>query len=314
MQTPPVTRILLILNVLLFVPTILGLGDLDKILGLHFVLADDFRPWQLVTYMFMHGGLSHIFFNMFSLWMFGRLMEQVWGSKKFLLFYMVCGIGAGLCQEAVQFVEYMGSGMAGAPNDALIQILGTESQFITKAEYLNLWTTVGASGAVYGILLAFGMTFPNEKILLYFAIPIKAKYLVMGFIVIELISGFAVNDTVAHFAHLGGMLFGLVLILIWRYQARKKHNRNYVRWEEVRPQGKKNMWQRPEPESSSAPKHEEPKWEPADYQESTSTADPFAERRVQQAEIDRIIEKVKTSGYASLTDKEKKTIFDFRNK
>ena len=151
--------------------------------ALNAVCTGRFRIWQLLTYMFMHGSWSHIFFNMFALWMFGYVLENYWGSRRFLFYYLVCGIGAGLCNLIV-------------PG----------------------WTiTVGASGAVYGILLAFGMMFPNERIYLYFIMPIKAKWFVIGYAAIELLDGlFMTSDGIAHFAHLGGMLVGLILILYWR--------------------------------------------------------------------------------------------------
>ena len=184
--------------------------DLTDYLGLHFFLASDFKPYQLITYMFMHGNFEHLFFNMFALWMFGNTLENIWGSKRFLLFYMVCGIGAGLCQEVVQYIQYA---TTLAQYDS-VNLGG--GQVISMANYLNLMNTVGASGAIYGLLLAFGMMFPNSMIYLYFFVPIKAKWFVIGYAVIELVSGFIGGGNVAHFAHLGGMLFGLVLILIWK--------------------------------------------------------------------------------------------------
>lgn len=130
----------------------------------------------------MHGNLTHLFFNMFALWMFGNTMENIWGTKRFLVYYLACGLGAGLLTLLI-------------PGAAL---------------------TVGASAAVYGLLLAFGLTFPNDYIYLYFLVPIKAKWFVIGYAVIELFEGFFINDGIAHFAHLGGMLVGLLLILWWR--------------------------------------------------------------------------------------------------
>jgi membrane associated rhomboid family serine protease len=187
--------------------------DLTSLFGLHFFMASDFAPYQLVTYMFMHGGFSHLFFNMFALYMFGGLLERVWGSNRFLLFYMVCGVGAGLLQEAVQYVEYVQSGMA------TFQYVNTRFGIIPMGEYLNrIFTTVGASGAIYGILLGCAMSFPNERMFVFpLPFPIKAKFFVIGYAVIELWSGVAnSNDGIAHFAHLGGMLFGLVIILYLR--------------------------------------------------------------------------------------------------
>ena len=215
-RLPYVTKNLLAINILMFLATIVMERqgtDLTSLFGLHFFMASDFAPYQLVTYMFMHGGFSHLFFNMFALYMFGGLLERVWGSNRFLLFYMVCGVGAGLLQEAVQYVEYVQSGMA------TFQYVNTRFGIIPMGEYLNrIFTTVGASGAIYGILLGFAMSFPNERMFVFpLPFPIKAKFFVIGYAVIELWSGVSnSNDGIAHFAHLGGMLFGLVLILYWR--------------------------------------------------------------------------------------------------
>lgn len=157
----------------------------------------------------MHANFNHIFFNMFALWMFGNTLENLWGSKRFLLFYIVCGIGAGLCQELVHYIQY-------ATTLAQYETVDIGGRIISMPEYLNRMNTVGASGAVYGLLLAFGMMFPNAMIFLYFLFPIKAKWFVMFYAVIELLLGFFSNGNVAHFAHLGGMLFGLILILVWK--------------------------------------------------------------------------------------------------
>ena len=217
---PTVTKNLLIINVIMFLATFVlghtGRGDLTDYLELHFFLADNFNAAQLFTYMFLHANFMHIFFNMFALWMFGRLLETVWGPKRFLFYYLVCGIGAGIIQEIVQYVYY-------------VQVLSdyttvdTGYSLIPMEEYLNMISTVGASGAIYGILLAFGMLFPEQRLFIFpFPVPIKAKYFVIGYAVIELISGLSNNsgDNVAHFAHLGGMLFGFILIMYW-----KKKNR-----------------------------------------------------------------------------------------
>lgn len=210
---PTVTKNLLIINVLCFFGTMVARRygiDVEHFLGLHFFLAADFNPAQLITYMFMHANFQHIFFNMFAVWMFGRVLEQVWGPKRFLFYYIICGIGAGLIQETVQYIEY-------AINYAHYEGVQTISGVIPMDEYLNLWNTVGASGAVYAILLAFGMLFPNSQMFIFpIPMPIKAKYFVIGYAVLEIYLGFAGGDGVAHFAHLGGMLFGLILILYWR--------------------------------------------------------------------------------------------------
>ena len=214
---PPVVKHLLIINVLLYLATFTMNRfhiDLTDYLGLHFFKASDFMAYQLITYMFMHGNFEHLFFNMFALWMFGNTLENIWGSKRFLWFYMLCGIGAGLCQEVVQYIQYV---TTLAQYDS-VNFGG--GQVISMANYLNMLNTVGASGAIYGLLLAFGMMFPNSMIYLYFFVPIKAKWFVIGYAVIELVSGFIGGGNVAHFAHLGGMLFGLILILVWKKKGR----------------------------------------------------------------------------------------------
>lgn len=215
-QLPVVTKNLLAINVLMFLALIVAEKygiDLNGYLGLHVFLADDFHPYQLVTYMFMHGGFTHLFFNMFALYMFGGLLERVWGAKRFLIYYFVTGIGAAFIQELVQYGYY-------AMQLSSYQYVEVgPGMLMPMAQYLNQWTTVGASGAVYGILLAFAMMFPNERMFVIpIPFPIKAKYFVIIFCVLELVLGMSNNagDNVAHFAHLGGVLFGLLLILYWR--------------------------------------------------------------------------------------------------
>ncbi len=155
---------------------------LNDILGMWSFDTHGFRIWQPFTYMFMHGNLTHLVMNMFMLWMFGNTMENFWGTRRFILFYLICGLGAGLI-----------------------------TMFIPHAH------TVGASAAVYGLLLAFGMTFPNEYVYLYFLVPIKCKWMIIGMVALELLEGiFFTYDGIAHFAHLGGMLIGFLLILWWR--------------------------------------------------------------------------------------------------
>ncbi|MBO4593916.1 MAG: rhomboid family intramembrane serine protease [Bacteroidaceae bacterium] len=313
-KMPPITKNLLVVNVLLFLAMRLLLNngiDLNDILGLHFFKSDSFMPYQLITYMFMHANFEHIFFNMLAFWMFGRVLEQVWGPRKYLLFYLVCGVGAGLCQELVQYIEYTSQHL-----DTFKTVTdGTSS--MPMSEYLNLWTTVGASGAVYGILLGFGMTFPNERILLLIPpMPLKAKYLVIGYAVIELLSGLGSSGSnVAHFAHLGGMLFGLGLILYWRHKAGVGRN-GFSTWQEYKP--KQNMWTRMKVKSTQGFSSKSASSKSKSSGSSNKIDDPYADelsrRRARQAEVDRILDKVKKSGYGCLTDEEKKTIFDFRNK
>ena len=203
---PPVVKNLLILNVLFFLADISlqtrGI-DLTQWLGLHYITAQDFYPWQFITYMFMHGNFSHLFFNMFALWMFGYALENYWGSKRFLVYYLITGVGAALIQTGVLALE--------------IRSMTAELPPFAAQHYINQIVTVGASGAIYGILLAFGMCFPNVPIFLYFFLPIKAKWFVIIYGVIEFFAGIGrASDGVAHFAHLGGMIFGLLLILYWR--------------------------------------------------------------------------------------------------
>ena len=215
---PVVVKNLLIINGILFLADVVmarfGI-DLNNILGLHFFMASDFHAYQLFTYMFMHGNFSHLFFNMFALWMFGATLEHIWGAKRFLLYYILCGLGAGLVQEGVQYIEYV----VKLSQYQSVNMGG--GQIIPMAQYLNYMTTVGASGAIYGLLLAFGMMFPNSMIYLYFIMPIKAKWFVIGYAVIELLTGvFSTGDHVAHFAHLGGMLVGLIILLSWKKKGR----------------------------------------------------------------------------------------------
>lgn len=214
---PTVTKNLIIINVLVFFGTLVAQRygiDLTNYLGLHFFLASDFNPAQLITYMFMHGGFSHLFFNMFAVFMFAPILEQTWGPRRFLFYYILCGIGAGLIQEGVQYIQYI--------TEYAQYTQFNVGRIVSQGEFLNMLTTVGASGAVYAILLAFGMLFPNNRMFIFpLPFPIKAKYFVAGYALIELYSGVANSaDNIAHFAHLGGMIFGLILILYWRKKDR----------------------------------------------------------------------------------------------
>ncbi len=229
---PLVVKNLLIINGIFFLATMALESslhiDLVKYLGLHYPLSTDFGVWQLVSYMFMHGGFTHILFNMFALWMFGNTLENVWGPKRFLNYYLVTGIGAGVIQLLIAYlrIQSIESGLhpeqiaiviqEGA--DVLSRGMNYESIGMRELNLIINTPTVGASGAVFGILLAFGMMFPNSLIYVYFAIPVKAKYFVMIYGAIELYMGFANNpgDNVAHFAHLGGMIFGFLLIMYWK--------------------------------------------------------------------------------------------------
>ena len=229
---PAVVKNLLLLNVIMLLATFASSSagiDLSQILGLHHWSSDLFRPHQLVTYMFMHGGIAHLFFNMFALYMFGKILERVWGPKRFLIYYMVTGIGAGIIQLLV--TELRIQSLISDIDPAMYQQILDEGLSIRQmgknyidpvaGEINNLIniSTVGASGAVFGILLAFGMLFPNTQLMLIIPpIPMKAKYFVLIYGAIELYQGIAnnPNDNVAHFAHLGGMLFGFVMIKFWK--------------------------------------------------------------------------------------------------
>jgi membrane associated rhomboid family serine protease len=233
---PPVVKNLLIINGLFFLGTQVLNGkfgvDLYSLLGLHYWTSVGFEPYQIVTHMFMHGDLGHIFSNMFALWMFGAVLENVWGGKRFLFFYFVTGLGAAIIHNMTKAIDiYMLSQHLEDFQIAEIRAQGYEilqsgKNYVDPAlAALNAainGPTVGASGAVFGLLLAFGMLFPNTIIYLYFAIPVKAKYFVMGYAALEIYLGMknATGDNVAHFAHIGGMIFGWLLIMFWR----KKNN------------------------------------------------------------------------------------------
>lgn len=221
---PPVTKNLIIINVIVFLASVVPSlsGPMGKYLALHYYEAPDFNLIQLFTYMFMHGGFFHIFFNMFTLFMFGITLEHVMGSKRFLLFYMVCGVGAALIQEAVWSMTL--PDMIVTELARLNHVTTTEiTQYLAihpdaMASNLNFFTTVGASGAIYGVLLAFGMLFPNRPLyFMFLPVPIKAKWMMLIWGGMELLLGMSsAHDGVAHFAHLGGMLFGFMLIAYWK--------------------------------------------------------------------------------------------------
>ncbi len=235
---PPALKNLLIINVLVFLAGYILQGttgvDIDGLFGLHYFQAEIFHPYQMVTYMFLHANFQHLFFNMFGLFMFGRVLEQVWGPKRFLIFYFVTGIGAAIVQQTVQFIELkpiiseLNTHLQNLPASGLDvgdRIIHSRDELLAfKTTFLNRYVTIGASGAIFGVLLAFGMLFPNtEMYLMFIPIPIKAKYMVIGYGALELFSGMSgTSSGVAHFAHLGGMLFGFFLIRYW-----KKSNKTF---------------------------------------------------------------------------------------
>jgi membrane associated rhomboid family serine protease len=228
---PPVVKNLIIINVVMLILTeILKISgvNLNGILGLYFPKSEFFRSWQVVTHMFMHGGFVHLLFNMFALWMFGRVLEQVWGPKRFLMYYLVTGLGAAFFFELVQYIQYT-KVMAVISPEQLQMIYDSGGEAISQGRnfadsqmgklnsILNV-PVVGASGAVYGVLLAFGVLFPNTQLMFIFPpIPVKAKYVVIGYAAIELYLAItSPGSGIAHTAHLGGMIFGYLLIRYWR--------------------------------------------------------------------------------------------------
>lgn len=265
-NTPPVVKNLLLLNLIFYAVSLVAYYmfhvDLTEYLGLYFFKSEHFHPSGYVTYMFMHafvspsGGIEiwHILFNMFALWMFGRILEQVWGPKKFFLYYILTGLGAAVTHTFVQWLQYSNLHeaaltFANSPSPEQFELfvkhyfpaaytqlfdfitqwgdIPNNPQFIAQAqEYVNQIEqmqvnipVIGASGAVFGILLAFGYLFPNAKLMMLIPpIPIKAKYFVLMYGVLELFMGVSARagDNVAHFAHLGGMLFGIILLVVWK--------------------------------------------------------------------------------------------------
>lgn len=251
----PVVQTLILINVAMFaIPAILGSDALfQQLLALRFVNSGLFKPWELVTYMFMHAGFEHIFFNMLGVAVFGPMLEQVWGSQKFLFYYLACGIGAGLVYLGVNYIilngmEAQAEAFITHPTpEGFANFLNQYAQSVYDGSigFLNQYSAspsdsvmaekavraveqiyrshvdspmIGASGALYGIVLAFGMSFPNLKLILIFPpIPIKAKWLALGYGAMELYSVWrnAPDDNVAHLAHLGGMLAGIILLFIW---------------------------------------------------------------------------------------------------
>ena len=301
---PVVTKNLLLVNIIAFVATwILQLRglDLNDLLGLHFFMAADFQVWQLLTYMFLHSGFTHILFNMFALWMFGVVIENVWGPKKFLFYYISCGVGAGIMQEIAQFFSFYFTISAQDPTVGFGELFAIGHQLSTQ---LNGWTTIGASGAVYAILLAFGMIFPNERIFIFpLPIPIKAKWFVMFYVAIDLFSAMSSSgDNVAHMAHLGGMLFGYLMIRYWNNQPTAGYGRSNGR--QFFDRLKENFEKRSQPKMKvhkGGTNDREDDWE-------------FNARKKQnQEEIDRILDKIRRSGYDSLTKEEKQKLFDSSN-
>lgn len=208
-QIPTVTKNLVAINILMFIATLINENFMVANFAMFYPASPFFKPWQILTHMFMHGGFWHIFFNMYSLLMFGSILERSLGPKKFLIFYFVTGLGAVALHTGVEWMQarvFIANGAAQAYQQLLVT------------------PTLGASGAIYGVLIGFAMLYPQARLTLIFPpIPMTAKWLVIIFAAIELFSGInGIQDGVAHFAHLGGMLFGWLLIRWWR-----KHGKLY---------------------------------------------------------------------------------------
>ena len=305
-----------------------GSGCITWRLGLHYMAAPDFRVWQFVTYMFMHANFSHLFFNMFALWMFGAAVENTWGTKRFLIYYFITGLGAALVHYLITFLQihpmmallnqflndpsldtyrYLAENAKDVrfhemlSNNLMVlqQNPGSLDEIVNitanaRDMYLNSFNIIGASGAVYGVLLAFGMLFPNDYIYLYFMLPIKAKWFVIIYGVIELATGLSTSDGVAHFAHLGGMIFGLLVILLWQ-----RNERNH------------DGWIMPEREKTFRLRRKKDKYYVSPESGRPLNDEEFNARRAEEKQkTDRILEKISQSGYESLSKEEKDFLFN----
>ncbi len=286
---PPVIKNLLIINAAVFLVQLLASNlmlngrPLGYLLNVWFALNPlgsdfNFQVWQLVTYQFMHGGFGHIFFNMFALWMFGMEIENNWGSKKFLIFYLLCGVVAGLFQL-----------------------------FLTPLLGASPAVTIGASGAVYGVLIGFALMFPDRPIYLYFLLPIKAKYLVGFLIILEFLLVDSAGSNVAHLAHLGGALAGFLFIMFdSTIDVPLKRSLNIS-------SGYRSNQNFQNPFSGFADKFKQKSQniEDAKYYDINQKKD---DKEVTQEEIDRILDKISQSGYQNLSEKEKKILFEASKK
>ncbi len=300
----------------------------------------------MFTYMFMHGSWTHLFFNMFALWMFGGIMERTFGEKRFLTYYIICGLGAAVCQEISQTFQFFTKPVCDYYenlNSTLIEPLSEYSpsqiiyiEFEDKrgiihqtfndiSTYIcsNFWTTVGASGAIYGILLAFGMTYPEERLFVFpLPIPLKAKWFVMIYVVIELMSALSQRgDGVAHVAHLGGMLFGYILIRMWRnsyrdYNYRTRHYSDGWDGYEIKDDKSSSIfskirnWFRIENPNDNHKVNDKENINNETYNKRKEDWQFNAEKKKKETEIDIILDKIRKSGYSSLSEEEKKKLFD----
>ena len=216
-RTTPIVLNLIIINVLAYFASAMfnggdSLNSVYDLFALHHYKSSEFRPYQVITHMFMHGGLFHLLFNMLGLWMFGTTIEKVWGPKRFLIFYLICGLGAAFTQLASYAFDYHAIDQAISHGDA------TAMQIQQYQTILRMNATVGASGAIMGVLVAFGYLFPNTQLFVMpIPFPIKAKWAIMGFIAFDIFGGITKvpGDNIAHFAHVGGALVGFLIVLYW---------------------------------------------------------------------------------------------------
>jgi membrane associated rhomboid family serine protease len=284
---PPVIKNLLIINVAVFFlqmiasNLMLGGKPLWFVMNTWFALnpigdSYNFQIWQLITYQFMHAGFSHIFFNMFILWMFGMEVENIWGSKKFLYFYLICGIAAGLAQLFIAPI------------------------FSSPA------ITIGASGAVFGVMIAFAMLFPDRYIYLYFLIPIKAKYLIGFLFVLEIFWIGDAGSNVAHLAHLGGALAGFLFIMF-----DKKIDVPLKRMLNISGYRRNDTFNNPFSGLSDKFKKRSQNIEDANYYDLNQKKEG---EEITQQEIDEILDKISQSGYQNLSEREKKILFEASKK
>ena len=308
-RIPVITKNLLIINVIAFLATMVlqmrGI-DLADIGGLHFFMADNFHLYQFISYLFLHANFMHILSNMFGLWMFGCVIENVWGPKKFLFYYITCGIGAGILQEIAQFGSFYYTIAEQAPGIGVGELISVGHQL---SHQLNSWTTIGASGAVYAVILAFGMTFPNERLFIIpFPFPIKAKWFVIGYVAIEFFSALSSSgDGVAHTAHLGGMLFGFLMIRYWNKHPNSGFDRS--RGQQFFENLKRSFDQRQHVKGQNSNRNN-PNMHVEQGGSKEADMEYNARKRANQAEIDAILDKIRKSGYDSLTKEEKQKLFE----
>ena len=344
---------LLIINTLLFFATVVfaraNICDLNQWLGLHIFSAPDFKPWQIITYMFMHGNFGHLVFNMFALWMFGAAVENAWGTKKFLIYYLITGIGAALTHYGITYAEVaqtisLVNQFVDAPsietyrylvdNNTVVQLQQpfqnnlmvlqnnpssldalVDATLNIRDSYLNSFVLIGASGAIYGILLAFGMMFPNNTIYIYFLFPIKAKWFVLIFGLLELAYGIlGTSDGVAHFAHFGGMLFGFILIMLWRRHDRLSREQTYYRYTGNDNHVNRSNWRWPFQKSENGTSTQSKHYVSPESGRPLSDEAFNARRKAEKERIDQILDKISQKGYEALSADEKEFLFHYSQK